>query len=266
MVSTKEYGDSLKEIPLPKAKINSELLAEELTVLKQFCGQINWLSTQGRPDVAFDSCQLANSLKSQDRKVFAYANKVIRKIQSQNVELRFHRRFDLQSCYLVSFCDASFANLPNAGSQGSYVLLLVDGNGVYCPIGWQSRKIRRVVKSTIAAECLAAVEAAEMTIYMANVLKDILQLSDCVKTYVFCDNKNLVNAAHSSTNIEDKRLIIDISVLRDLLQRQELTDFVWVSTERQLANALTKQGAADDYMLNVFNTDMIFKFDSVAFH
>ena len=91
---------------------------------------------------------------------------------------------------------------------------MVDGNGLYSPIAWQSRKIRRVVKSTIAAECLAALEAAETIIYLANILKDILRLSDCVKTYVFCDNKNLVNSAHS-TNIEDKRLIIDISVLRD---------------------------------------------------
>ena len=140
---------------------------------------------------------------------------------------------------------------------------MVDGNGLYSPIAWQSRKIRRVVKSTIAAECLAALEAAETIIYLANILKDILRLSDCVKTYVFCDNKNLVNSAHS-TNIEDKRLIIDISVLRDF--NQELTGFIWIPTECQLANALTKQGASDDFLLKVFNESLLFQLDSVEFH
>ena len=126
-------------------------------------------------------------------------------------------------------------------------------------------KIRRVVKSTIAAECLSAVEAAEMTIYLANVMKSLLLSTKCVNTYVFCDNKNLVNAVKSSTNLEDKRLIIDVCVLRDLLEQHELTDFLWVSTESQLANALTKQGASDYFLLNVFNNKLRFDLTSVAF-
>ena len=129
----------------------------------------------------------------------------------------------------------------------------MDNNGLYCPIGWQSRKIRRVVKSTLAAECLAAVEAAEITVYIATVLKEILKSSHSIDTFVFCDNKNLVNAVHSSTNLEDKRLLIDVSILRDMLERHELTNFVWVSTEHQLANALTKQGASCKFLINVFN-------------
>ena len=248
-----------------KSKTSSGLTADEVTMIKQFCGQINWLSTQSRPDISFDSCQLANSLKSEDSKVFSFANKIIRKVKSQSVILQFRKNFDLKSCYVATFCDASFANLANGGSQGSYVSLLVDGNGIYCPIAWQSRKIRRVVKSTLGAECLAALEATETSIYLANIIKDILNLSQCVKTYIFCDNKNLVNSVHSSTNIEDKRLIVDISALRDFLQQQELSDFVWVPTERQLANALTKQGASDELLLKVFNDKMTFKFDSAVF-
>ena len=121
------------------------------------------------------------------------------------------------------------------------------------------------MKSTLAAECLAAVEAAEITTYIAALIKDVLNLSTSIKTYVFCDNKNLVNAAHSSTNLEDKRLVIDISVLRDLLQQQELTEFLWVSTDQQLANALTKQGACDKLLLDVFNKYLRFRFNSVSF-
>ena len=137
---------------------------------------------------------------------------------------------------------------------------------MYSPIIWQSRKIRRVVKSTIGAECLAAVEAAECTIYLASLLSNILKLSRKIDTFLFCDNRNLVNAVHSSTNLEDKRLIIDISILRDMINQQDLSEFLWVSTEWQLADVLTKHGVSNKLLLSVFN-DLHLRFhkDSVRF-
>jgi hypothetical protein len=251
-VSTSKYAKSLKEITL--VDINQKgkgFSPDQITILRQFSGQINWLTTQGRPDIAFDSCFLANSIKSGDHSIFSFANKLIRKVHNQDTTLKFSCNFDMNACTVATFTDASFANLPNAGSQGSFVSLVVDQNGVYCPVAWQSRKIRRVVKSTLAAECLAAVEAAEISIYIASVLKEILHHS--VDTCVYCDNQNLVKAVHSSTNLEDKRLIIDISILRDMLEQNELTQLKWVPTEHQLANSLTKQGASSKLILSVFN-------------
>ena len=167
---------------------------------------------------------------------------------------------------MVSFCDASFANLSNSGSQGAFIILLVDKNGRYIPLAWQSRKVRRVVKSTLAAECLAAVEAAEMSVYLATLLKDIFQLPHIMDTIVFCDNKNLVTTVHSSTNLEEKRLIIDVSILRDLLRQGELTAFKWIETKHQLANSLTKQGASDQLLTTVLNNiDLRFNFNTGVF-
>ena len=265
-ISTQEYGLSLNELPLSHVSENGQFSSEQITLLKQFCGQINWLSTQGRPDISFDCCFLANSLKSGDNKVFTVANKVVRKVKGQNITLSFYNDFEISSCSVVSYCDASFANLPNAGSQGGFISFLIDRNGIYCPLTWQSRKVKRVVKSTLAAECLAAVATAEMTIYLARLIEDITRMpSNSVETYVFCDNKNLVNAVHSSTNLEDKRLIIDVSVLRDFLLKKELTKFAWVATELQLANTFTKQGASDKLLLHVLNEKLLFNFDTAAF-
>ena len=257
-VSTDDYGRSLKSLSVPKTKsdINTnggQFSSEEVKILKMFCGQVNWLSTQGRPDIAFESCYISNSLKTGDHKIFDFANKLIRKIHNQSVSLFYPCIFDVESCTVVSFCDASFCNLPNAGSQGGYVSFLIDKNGVYCPLAWQSKKIRRVVKSTLAAECLAAVEAAEVTIYLANVLKNILCISRNIDTVLFSDNRNLVNAVHSCTNLEDKRLVIDVSILRDLLEQQELTELLWIATNFQLADVLTKQGASSKLLTNVLN-------------
>lgn len=144
--------------------------------------------------------------------------------------------------------------------------MLVDKNGVYCPIAWQSRKVKRVVKSTLAAECLCAVEAAELTIYIAELIRNVFQIPDmAIDTFVYCDNKNLVNAVHSCTNLDDRRLVIDVSTLRDQLQQKELTDFVWVSTKSQIADTFTKQGAPDKQLINVFNKKLHFNFDTICF-
>ena len=258
-VSTNCYANSLKSITVPENKsIGIDgFSSEETKLLKQFCGQINWLSTQGRPNIAFESCFVANSLKTGDPKIFDYANKVIRKTRNQNVILNYPRNFDIFSCCVVTFCDASFCNLPNGGSQGGYVSFIVDKNGVFSPVTWQSRKIRRVVKSTIGAECLAAVEAAEVTIFIATVIRDVLKLSSNIDSFLFCDNRNLVNAVHSSTNLEDKRLVLDVSILRDLVEQRELTEFLWIATDLQLADVLTKQGASSKLLLNVLNNDSL---------
>ena len=120
----------------------------------------------------------------------SFANKTIRKLKNNDSNLLFHHGLNLNHCFIVSFSDASFGNLPNGGSQGAYMTFLIDNVGVYVPIAWQSRRVRRVVKSTVAAECLAAIEAAENAVLISVALKSILNDTNSdVKTILYCDNK-----------------------------------------------------------------------------
>lgn len=188
----------------------------------------------------------------------------MRKLKNSDSDLLFHCDLNLLDCSIVSFCDASFGNLPNGGSQGAYFTFLIDQAGVYVPIAWQSRRVRRVVKSTVAAECLAAIEAAENAVLVTVALKSILPHAN-TKTIIYCDNKNLVSAVYSSTKVEDQRLQIDICVLRDMLSSKELSKICWVPTKYQLANCLTKTGASVYDLLNVLNNKLIFNFDDGTF-
>ena len=66
-------------------------------------------------------------------------NKIIRKVQAEQVCLNFH---DLgEQVELLLFSDASFGNLSDGGSQGGYVILLKGQNGKINPVTWQSEKI-----------------------------------------------------------------------------------------------------------------------------
>ena len=243
-LSMKHYIESLPEISITVDNKKTKLSPDNVRVLKQVSGQINWAVTQCRPDLAYDNCYIGNCSKSACVADLHYANKIIRRLKSQDVSLSFYSGTDYSECYLVSFCDASFASLPNAGSQGAFFTVLIDKFGTYSPITWQSRRIRRVVKSTIAAECLAAIEAAESTYLLARMLKDILGDRCLIRKIICCDNRGLCDSVHACTTVEDKRMYIDICVLRDMIHNKEIDEFRWVSTDKQVSNALTKQGAS----------------------
>ena len=150
---------------------------------------------------------------------------------------------DINNCCLECYSDASFANLSGGGSQGGMIVFLRDHKEASCPIYWQTRKIRRVVKSTLSAETMALLDCAEAGIFLANVMADITSLAPLpVKCYI--DNRSLVKSLHSSKYIEDRRLRLDIAVISDMLDRRELHNVSWVGTTAQLADPLTKRGAS----------------------
>ena len=80
----------------------------------------------------------------------------------------------IKTRYTPIYYNASFANLPGGGSQGGFIILLRGPVGSRCPIYWQTRKILRVVKSTLAAEALALLECAEAAVYVAAVMSELV--------------------------------------------------------------------------------------------
>ena len=143
--------------------------------------------------------------------------------------------------FLDCYSDASFANLPDGGSQGGFIIFLSDSSHNRCPVLWQSRKVRRVVKSTLSAEALALLDCAEAAVYLQGILEQITHR--CVKINCYVDNQSLADTVYSSKTLEDRRLRIDIAVLRDMIKKGEINSVSWVATARQLADCLTKRGA-----------------------
>ena len=68
---------------------------------------------------------------------------------------------------------------------------------------------------------------------------------------ILTDNESLVNAAYSTTSVEEKRLRIDVASLREMIHSKSIYDVKWVPTNKQLADCLTKQGAKSDQLLAV---------------
>ena len=64
--------------------------AQEKQSYRSKIGQILWTSRQSRPDVVFDACQLASKIKDGKVEHLMEANKVIRRIKSEQVDLKFY--------------------------------------------------------------------------------------------------------------------------------------------------------------------------------
>ena len=93
------------------------------------------------------------------------------------------------------------------------------------------------MKSSLATESLALLEAAQASNYIRHFISEVLGMKLVIKCYV--DNRSLVEAVHSTKAVEDKHLIIDIAALKDLLVIREVASVSWVLLKGQLTNVLT---------------------------
>ena len=165
---------------------------------------------------------------------------------------------DPEELKLVVFSDASHANLADGySSAGGYVIFLVGSNGNSSPLAWEAKKIRRVVKSTLASETLPMVEAVDMAYYLGCILTEIL-FNNCKSNNIpiecVVDNKSLFENIHSTKNVGEKRLRIDLAALKEMIEKKEISRVKWVNTSHQLSDCFTKGTVCTKMLMNIIET------------
>ena len=236
----------MKLNPDRKKQRKSPLSEVEKEEFRKLIGQLNWASTQTRPDISYDVCELSVALKAATVENILQLNKVIVRIRSEEFKLWFPKLSSMRSAYLECYADASYANLPDEGSQGGFVIFLK--NGERCPIAWQSKKLKRVVNSTLAAEAMSLLEGAGVATYIAELIAEMTGASR-MKIHCFTDCKSLFDNLQTYHKVEDRRTRIDMACIRDMVEKQEI-QVHWLDTENQIADALTKKGASTKMLRN----------------
>ena len=118
------------EIDKPNQKDHKQL-SHETQQLQRVAGQLNWVSTQTRPDMAYAACVISSSIKDATVRDLVTVNKFIKLLRCNELVLSIPQISDLQKALLVCFSDASFANLKCGGSQGGLLVFLEGRNGKY---------------------------------------------------------------------------------------------------------------------------------------
>ena len=242
-----KYSKTIKTIQVTneRAVQKEELCTEkEKEEMRSVIGQLGWLSSNSRPDLSYDVLELSCKIKNPRVADLLMTNKCVRKAQMYENSLKYPNLGELTKSEIVVFSDASYANLPNGSSSaGGFLAFLVGENGRSAPIYWESKTIRRVVQSTLAAETLSATKAVDMAYYIGSILSQVLMKSseNKIPIKLIVDNKSLFDNVHSTKNVAERRLRIDLALLKELVSDRCLT-VCWTESSNQIADALTKRG------------------------
>jgi hypothetical protein len=124
-----------------------------------------------------------------------------------------------------------------------YIILLVDSNGRCAFIDNGSVKSKRVCRSVIAAELYACAHAYDIGIAVKHSLDRILGRS--VDIVQFTDSLTLFDCLVTCCGTSERRLQIDIAVLRQALTSKELSNVACIRTMFNPSDGLTRARTCD---------------------
>ncbi|CAK0807406.1 unnamed protein product, partial [Prorocentrum cordatum] len=290
-----EDANTIEEIPLSKERktdLSSDATPGEFSDNRSALGALGWLSSQTRPDLAAGVAMGQRTQNKPTIQDLLETNRLIKLARKHaDVGLEFPKlRGPL--C-LVTYHDASWANAdePAEGaiskllaktvgatskdknitirSQAGYVSFLAEAKllrgdraraGI---VDWRSGTIKRVRRSTLAAETMSAVDdlgCAQITrcVFASLEIPDahpedippsllpLVQVTDCASLY------DTMHKDGYSKLPSERRLLLDLVGLKESLEEEVSNEFVaddqrgqlplfWVPTDQQLGDQFTKR-------------------------
>ena len=232
---------------MPKERLTNKetkVDQEEKKLLRGVIGQLNWLAGITRPNISYNVCEASTKVKDATIADVLNVDKIVRKVKNELSEIHF-LCFDPRSLHIRRYSDASFNNLPNGCSQGGHIVFLCGSSDRGCPLTWSSTKMKRVVRSTLAAETLSLVESSETAIYLSKVTGACVNGSNHpMEICSITDNLSLFEAVYTIKPVSDRRLCLEISAVCQMWEHKEI-EVKWL----QPSDILTKKGASSSSLL-----------------
>ena len=258
--ATLDQQDYIESIEIPKIPIARSmrkaepLNPEESTVFRALVGSLNWIVQNTRPDLAFELTDLSTKFQKAEVRDLQQVIKTLLKVKEEKSELLFPNLGDPLNWELITFSDASFGNLCN-GTQscGGYIVLLA-GNKSCSALAWKSGKVKRVVKSTLAAEGLILSEALDEAIFIKKIICNTLNIEfspENLPIVGITDQEGLAKNLNSTKLVDDKRLRIDLASIKENLMKGMISEIRLTDSKSQIADVLTKKGACNKRLLAV---------------
>ena len=248
-VDQDNFTRSIPNVPIPNGvEKHTPLNPDQQTLLRSKLGQLNWLANVSRPEISFDVCFLSGKQKDATIEDLISINKLITKVKN-NRSFLLYPSLDLNNSYIVVYADASFGSLPNGGSQGGQIVFLCDKYQRSSPIGWNSSRLRRVVRSALGAETLSFCDGCELAFYIAH-STNALHPGHESGVQAITDSRSLYEHLGSTKQPTNHRLRLEISALREMVDEGEI-HVQLVEGAKQISDPLTKRGASDKLLREV---------------
>ena len=204
-------------------------------------GELLWVASQTRPDIAFLVMRLSQHTKAPTVEDLFQANFVLCRVKRDTVVFKY-KPVDLNTCFLLSYSDAAWANLDSGKTGGGYLIgVAAEDRDTYGIIGWRCRALRRVVRSTMAGETLALGDLLDEAEAVCDVWKCVMGRE--LRATAVTDCRSLYDHIHLGKQVTEKRLRCELFALREA-QKEKTLEVEWADTKQQLADSLTKSMVA----------------------
>lgn len=110
-----------------------------------------------------------------------------------------------------------------------------------------SFKSKRVARSALAAELFALSHAFDVSTTLQVSLKAMLGKEIPIKFYM--DSKGLFDNVIGINAPTQKRLLIDLSVIRQYYEKREIAEVVWIPTAQNPADVMTKMDSKNEHLI-----------------
>eukprot|EP00435_Cladocopium_sp_Y103_P025644 s3158_g6.t1 len=253
------YIQKIEPIEIPRSRRSTpEAAVTELErqQLRRLCGSLQYAAVHARPDLAAKTGQLQAVVTRAQVKHLIEANRVLYEGKTHPVCLMLVPIPESQVAF-CAFSDASFSTSKDLSSRQGTLIFATDTRlaqnekTVVCPIAWSSRKIPRVVTSTLSAESMALSSALDRLGYIRIVWEWLKN-----PAVDWADPSQVLAQAPTASAVTDCKSVYDIATktstpvcseyrttLECLLIRERLQENVamrWISTQAMLADSLTK--------------------------
>ena len=257
----------------------SELSSQETTSLRGLLGALQWPAVQSSPHLQASTSIYSGSVSRGLVKTAQEANRLL-KFAKDNADVGLtYSPLDLKEVRIVTAFDASFGCRADGSSQGGFIVMLAPKKileteeDYYQILDWRSMKLPRIARSSLAAEAQAAACASDATEFACRyfehlkaptvVLGDLLKLRSSLDPVLITDAKALFDSYHRESlisSVTDRRISLEIRVVKE--QMESLGGSLrWVSSERQLADGLTKDSARQLFADRLRHAKVKFLFD-----
>lgn len=252
IVDQSEFVNQLNIVHLDPDRLlnkNENLSEKETTEFRSQIGKCSWAVRGSRPDFCFEIMELSTKLKNPIISDMIKVNKIVSQLKENRSFILFPFLENLNSCKIISISDASHANMSDGcSSGGGHMILICDSKNNSCVLSWSCNKIKRVVKSTLAAETLSLSEALDHALNFRHIFNSILNI--CFPVICLVDNYSVVEAIHSTKLVEDKRLRIDLAIIKQAVHEENVL-IKWIPGTLMYSDVLTKKGVNRYHILKL---------------
>ena len=251
-----KYVDNVKIPDIDVKRIDDrkrDMTQEELTLLRQITGVINWAARATRPELCFQTIDLSTKFKGGKLEDLIAAKNTAIKLKKGKVVIKISNLDCLEDCQVWVYTDAAFRNLNDkTDSCGGYIIFLVNTkNGKCAPLEWKSNKVKRKVHSTLAAETLVLYTGLDAAVAMKMMIQEITGNKNNLVVKAITDNKSARDAVYSESEVAERCLRADVAMIKDMIEDGRVQEIKWTKGDDMLADIFTKNGVNKTPLLDV---------------